>query len=73
MFGTLGSKPIHCKKHKSFNEVNVKHKLCQHENCYVSPSFGVIGTRKANHCVKHKEPEVNVLSKTCLKCDIRHC
>ncbi|CAM9551221.1 unnamed protein product, partial [Sphacelaria rigidula] len=44
--------------------VNVK--KCGYEECFTLPSYGVVGSKKAEFCSKHASTEmVNVVNKKC--------
>jgi|SaaInlStandDraft_1057018.scaffolds.fasta_scaffold20119_2 hypothetical protein len=65
-YGTVYKKPIHCASHKKINEVNVKHKRCEHKNCIKKASYAIEG-QSAIHCKEHKTlDEIDVRHKRCL-------
>src|SRR5574343_210892 len=72
-YGIIRGNAIHCKKHKTDDEVNVMSKICIEDGCNHQPSYGLI-RGNAIHCKEHKaDNEIDVISKRCVEngCDVR--
>ncbi len=65
-YGLIGQKPIHCSKHKTNDEIDLKHKRCVIADCDTQPTYGLIG-QKPIHCSKHKtNDEIDLVNKRCI-------
>ena len=64
-FDEPGGKGQYCKKHKTAEMIDVKHKRCEHDGCDSRPSFDSKGG-KGRFCVSHKTAGmIDVKSKRC--------
>jgi len=60
------TKVLFCSKHKLFEMIDVKHKMCIFPTCGTRACFNFEGGTKILYCAKHKEQDmVNVVNKYC--------
>ena len=67
-YGTQKKKPRWCKGCMDPGAVDVKHTMCQDEECFTRPSFG---TTKAVRCFKHKKIDDIAFGYRC--CEVKNC
>jgi hypothetical protein len=68
-FNYPGEKGVFCKTHKSDDMVDIKHPICQFQNCETRSGFNFENLRTPIFCSKHIHPNmVETGKKTCLEC-----
>jgi hypothetical protein len=74
LFGMPGSKPTHCREHRTSDMEYYYRHSCAFEGCKLSPSFNVEGSANGLYCMNHRKPGmVNVHKKKCSErgCSVR--
>ncbi len=84
-YGIVYKEPLTCGIHRiilynnvvkrsDYENLDIKYKRCEYENCTIEPIFGLPNTKIAKYCVFHKGIDmINVFDKKCTyeNCNIR--